>query len=107
MVVLGEYNLKVNEGHEQVIPIRDWINHPDYRRIAGSRPGSQHGDNDFAIIKLESHVIFNDHILPVCLPSNSKNYDDVNATVSGFGRTTCPQEGRNHEDELQKVTTRF
>ena len=99
--MLGEYNLKVNEGHEQVIPIRDWINHPDWDRMP---KGST---NDFAIIKLESYVIFNDHIPPVCLPSNSKNYDDVDATVSGFGRTTCPQEGRNHEDELQKVTIRF
>ena len=105
--MLGEYNLKVNEGRDQVIPIRDWINHPDYRRIAGSRPGSEHGDNDFAIIKLESHVSFNDFIHPVCLPSISKNYDDVDATVSGFDRTTCPVEGKNYEDELQKVTTRF
>ena len=94
-MTLGEHNLKEKKGTEQVIGIRDWINHPDWDRMP---KGST---NDFAIIKLVSHVSFSLHILPVCLPSISKNYDDVIATVSGFGRTTC---SGNLEDELQKVT---
>ena len=94
-MTLGKYKLKEKEGTEQVKGIRDWINHPDWDRMP---KGST---NDFAIIKLVSHVSFSLHILPVCLPSISKNYDDVIATVSGFGRTTC---NGNLEDELQKVT---
>ena len=101
-VVLGKYNLVVEEETEQVVNISDWINHPDFKQIAkGIYLAKGVPDNDLAIIKLASRVSFSYHVLPVCLPSSSKNYEGVSATVSGFGRTSC---NGTHENKLQKVT---
>jgi len=44
-------------------------------------------DNDFAIIKLETPVIFDDSTQPICLPNPNQNYDDVLAEVTGWGVT--------------------
>ena len=74
-----------------------WINHPSYG-AAGSF------DNDFAIIKLSSPVVFSDRVSPVCLPSSSTNYDSRVATVTGWGRLVS---GGSQPDILQKVLLTF
>merc|ERR1719317_714564 len=74
----------------QVAFVSRWINHPSY---SGN-------DNDFAIIKLSSPVVFSDRVSPVCLPSSSTNYDSRVATVTGWGTLSS---GGSQPNILQKV----
>ena len=69
-----------------------WINHPSY--------SSSTQNNDFAIIKLGSPVVFSERVSPVCLPSASTNYDARVATVTGWGTLSS---GGSQPDILQKV----
>ena len=68
--------------------MRKWIIHPSYKASST--------DNDFAIIKLASHVTFTERVFPVCLPSASTNYDNKVVTVTGWG-------DRQQTTILQKV----
>ena len=70
------------------ISVRDWINHPDWKKGPGhgrffQGPEPPDFDKDFAIIKLAEHVPFKNpkDAAPACLPKSSKSYDDVSATV--------------------------
>ena len=45
-------------------------------------------ENNFGIIKLDSDVNFSNRIAPICLPTATTNYDDVVATLTGWGRET-------------------
>ena len=56
--------------------------------------------NDFAIIKLATPVTFSDRIAPICLPTASTDYDDVLATLTGWGSDTLLG---NNFDILQKA----
>jgi len=58
--------------------------------------------NDFAILYLEKDLVFGDNVAPVCLPSkeNDDAYDNVVATVTGWGTT---YEDGPVEQILQKV----
>ena len=69
-----------------------WINHPSY--------SSSTQNNDFAIIKLGSPVVFSERVSPVCLPSASTNYDARVATVTGWGTLSS---GGSQPNILQKV----
>jgi len=73
-VYVGEHDVTKADG-EQKIGISRVTNHPSYGDF----------DNDFAIIYLAEEVTFTSKIMPVCLPSAGKNYDDVVATTAGWG----------------------
>merc|ERR1719317_1218348 len=88
-VVVGEHDVSKGDGEQKISPSR-WINHPSY---SGN-------DNDFAIIKLSSPVVFSDRVSPVCLPSSSTNYDSRVATVTGWGTLSS---GGSQPNILQKV----
>ena len=54
---------------------------------------SQDHDFDFALVKLSSPVELNDHVAPVCFPSESLKLDDVfgprsTCAVTGWGSTS-------------------
>ena len=74
--------------NNRYISVRDWINHPDWKKGHGQGrffqgPEPPDFDKDFAIIKLAEHVPFKNpkDAAPACLPKSSKSYDDVSATV--------------------------
>ena len=91
-VVVGDHHTEESDGEEK-FTANKWINHPDYNKGAFS-------NNDFAIIKLATPVKFRLGVSPICLPSGSGNYDNKNATVSGWG--TLSTEGKQ-PTILQKV----
>jgi len=90
-VVLGEHNLNVADG-EQRVQVCSTINHPNYN--------SNTQQNDFAILRLCNPVTFTKTISPACLPSSSKNYDNVQAVVSGWGTQS---EGGSQPSSLMEV----
>lgn len=75
-VVVGEHDVTQRDGEQRVTPSQ-WISHPQYN--------SNSQDNDFAIIRLSEDVTFSDTVMPVCMPDTGKNYDNVPATVTGWG----------------------
>ena len=95
-VVVGDHDTSKSDGEQKVSP-KEWIIHPSYKNQTRS-------DNDFAIIKLASPVKFRLGVSPICLPSGSGNYDNKNATVSGWG--TLSTEGKQ-PTILQKVCMIF
>jgi len=62
---------------EQTFVVRSILPHPDF--------DFNTQENDFAIIKLATPVTFSDRIAPICLPTATTNYDNVRATLTGWG----------------------
>jgi trypsin len=75
-VVVGEHDVTRSDGEQKISPSQ-WISHPNYN--------SNGNDNDFAIVRLSQDVIFSNTVMPACLPDSTKNYDNVPATVTGWG----------------------
>ena len=92
-VVVGEHDVTRSDGEQRIRPSA-WIQHENYN--------SRTTNYDFAIVKLASPVAFSDRVNPICLPSSTKNYDSVLATVSGWGTLYS---GGSQPSILQKVDT--
>ena len=75
-VVVGEHDVTRSDGEQKIAPSQ-WISHPDYN--------SNGNNNDFAIVRLSRDVTFSKTVMPACLPDSTKNYDNVAATVTGWG----------------------
>ena len=43
-------------------------------------------ENDLALLELESPVLFDVHIVPICMPEPDVDYTGRMATVTGWGR---------------------
>ena len=54
--------------------------HPDYGTIAGI-------DHDVGLIKLTNAITFpsDNRVAPVCLPTAGQEYNNVDATITGWG----------------------
>jgi len=74
--VVGEHDVTRSDGEQKISPSQ-WISHPSYN--------SRNSDNDYAIVRLSRDVTFSNAVLPVCMPDTGKNYDNVPATVTGWG----------------------
>ena len=92
-VVVGEHDVTRGDGEQQITP-SEWINHPKY--------SSDAEDYDFAIIRLSQEVTFSDTVMPACMPDTGKNYDNVPATVTGWGTlfSNGPQPSVLHEVDV-------
>jgi len=79
-VVVGDHDTQAADG-EIEYAVEDKVEHSgfDWETLA----------NDFAILYLGEDLVFGDTVGPVCLPSkeNDDAYDDVVATVTGWGTT--------------------
>uniref|UniRef100_A0A3Q3IGL4 Coagulation factor VII n=1 Tax=Monopterus albus TaxID=43700 RepID=A0A3Q3IGL4_MONAL len=81
-VVAGEHNTEVNEGTEQLIQVAEIIMHEKY--------ASHTADNDIALLRLATPIIYTPYAIPACLPT--RLLADLNLwaislhTVSGWGR---------------------
>ena len=92
-VKLGMHHVYQNDNVRVYKPIK-WIDHPNYKIT--------NYDNDFAIIKLSENVEMRaGKIGPACLPDPATSYDDVDATVTGWGRL---RDGGKQSNVLQKVS---
>uniref|UniRef100_A0A8C8VK73 trypsin n=1 Tax=Pelusios castaneus TaxID=367368 RepID=A0A8C8VK73_9SAUR len=89
-VWLGEHDLSVTEGTEQVIDSAKVIRHPKYK------PRTL--DNDIMLIKLASAATLNSYVKTVPLPSSCVATDTM-CLISGWGNTLSS--GSNYPDLLQ------
>lgn len=92
-VVAGEHDLRRNSGREQVRNVKQIIRHPGYR--GGIRP------YDMVLMKLDSDLVYNQAVQPVCLPAQgiSDDLTSRNCMLTGWGRTVGPQDST----KLQQV----
>ncbi|XP_034460423.1 coagulation factor VII-like [Hippoglossus hippoglossus] len=81
-VVAGEHNTQMDEGTEQFIQVVEIIMHEKYVM--------QTADNDIALLRLASPIIYTSYAVPACLPTRPLAELDLWAvslhTVSGWGR---------------------
>jgi hypothetical protein len=95
-VLLGEHDYYDDtEAVALRLSLAEIVNHPAYN------PDTT--DNDFSLLKLESHVDFDSfpHIRPACLPEDpTEDYDGFLATVAGWGTTSS---GGTVSNYLQKA----
>lgn len=79
-VRLGSTNLLVVDANTLIIPIDEFIVHPDYT------PKKRY--NDIALIRLTYKVEFNDFIWPACINTAPNNTNWLSVTAIGFGVTS-------------------
>ncbi|XP_067401806.1 trypsin-like [Emydura macquarii macquarii] len=84
-VRLGDYNLKVNEGTEQIRRIRNYFIHPQYNL----KPH----DNDFMLLELDEPAQLNSYVNTISLPTSCPA-PGRQCSVSGWGTITSPQKKR-------------
>ncbi|KAK9524285.1 hypothetical protein VZT92_018135 [Zoarces viviparus] len=81
-VVAGEHNTAVTEGTEQLVQVSEIFMHEDYVKITA--------DNDVALLRLASPVVYTPYAVPACLPTRPLAERELWAvgrhTVSGWGR---------------------
>ncbi|XP_064103443.1 trypsin-1-like [Macrobrachium nipponense] len=80
--VLGEHDWSTASESDSIQKrkVSEIITHPDF--------DSYTQDNDIALLRLSTPVDFpaNNEIAPVCLPPAGNLYENVNATVTGWGK---------------------
>ena len=69
---------------DTLVKVREIFVHPDYDE---SRKDAKF-DNDIAILKSETPLIFNKNVMPASLPNPSFNLKPKVAVVSGWGKHT-------------------
>jgi len=81
-VVVGEHNLRHNDGNEQSFRISRVYPHPHYN--------PRNFDNDICLLKLSKDLRFDRYTQPACLPKRANKERDYRTgdivTVSGWGR---------------------
>jgi len=97
VVVIGEHNYAstADTTATERRTIAQVISHPKYN--------SRTLDNDIALLRLESPIIFKSDnlIAPVCMPEAVNLFDDVPATITGWGTTSA---GGSQPKQLMEVT---
>lgn len=93
-VIVGDHDRSTSDG-EQTIAVRQIIPHPDFVTTSAA--------NNFGIVKLATPVTFSDRVAPICLPTATTNFDNVAATVTGWGFNTVAGSTTNI---LQKLDVR-
>ncbi|XP_064089876.1 trypsin-1-like [Macrobrachium nipponense] len=79
-IVVGEYDWsKPDETNETSYTVEKIYTHPDYSPVTVN--------NDVALLKLSQPIVFSsdNKVAPVCLPPPDLLYENVNATVTGWG----------------------
>merc|ERR1711962_134885 len=95
-VVLGKHH---RHGAEMSVNVKRVVDHPNYNSPTPL-------NNDFSLLELESPLDLDKvspEIRPICLPStsNSSQYENVDAVITGWGYTT---ESGSNPDALQEAT---
>jgi len=101
-VMIGELNYcdGANEGGSWIPVKRDNI-HPNY---VPSTQAGQGANNDIAILELSEDITFTASIKPACLPTSAtKDYSNLEATISGWGGTIAWSGNRPQQPEQCKL----
>ncbi|KAM3585222.1 uncharacterized protein V6R79_010780 [Siganus canaliculatus] len=81
-VVAGEHDILKDEGTEQTIEVAEIIMHENYVKATA--------DNDIALLRLATPIVYTPHAVPVCMPTRALAEGELWAvnlhTVSGWGR---------------------
>ena len=77
-VRLGEHNLKIDEGTEQLLPVSRVVMHENYNE--------QKTEHDIALLRLARDVKYSAAIKPACLPRKDVEADKL-CVVTGWGST--------------------
>ncbi|XP_069020366.1 coagulation factor VII-like [Embiotoca jacksoni] len=81
-VVAGEHNIEVSEDTEQLIQVVEIIMHENYVTSTA--------DNDIALLRLASPIVYTPYAVPACLPTRALANRELWAvrlhTVSGWGK---------------------
>ncbi|XP_053560973.1 chymotrypsin-like elastase family member 1 isoform X2 [Bombina bombina] len=82
-VVLGEHNLSLNDGTEQVIAVQQIIKHANWNT------NNVAAGYDIAVLRLASNAVLNSYVKLATLPSSGTVLAHNHAcTISGWGRTS-------------------
>ncbi|XP_067399049.1 trypsin-3-like [Emydura macquarii macquarii] len=81
-VRLGDYNLRMNEGTEQIRKVCNYFVHPKYN----PKPR----DNDFMLLELDEPAQLNNHVNTISLPTSCPAPGSP-CSVSGWGTISSPQ----------------
>jgi len=94
VVSVGEHNIRDNVEtiQPQTIEVSSVIKRADY--------SESDVNNDIAILRLETEVVFNNNVVPACLPTDTRDYTGYSAYVSGWGTTS---EGGSTSNVLREV----
>ncbi|XP_077971550.1 trypsin-1-like isoform X2 [Styela clava] len=80
----------------QVVALSDVVSHPEFDPTTY--------DNDVALMRMEHHLIMNDHISPICLPNaDEETVAGQVCAISGWGALS---EGGIMPNKLQEATVR-
>ena len=83
LVKIGDFskNSDIETIPQQNIPVAQIIERDDY--------DESRTNNDIALLRLSTDVVFNDNVVPACLPTDPNQlYVDQQAVVSGWGTTS-------------------
>lgn len=80
LVILGAHDLTGNIGRFKPvsIPVRRMIVHRSYNPATF--------ENDLALLELERPVVFQPHIVPICLPGRNEDFTGRTSFVTGWGK---------------------
>ncbi|KAH6931703.1 hypothetical protein HPB50_027249 [Hyalomma asiaticum] len=80
LVILGEHDLSGDIGRFKPVSI------PVRRMIVHRRYNPATFENDLALLELERPVVFQPHIVPICLPERNEDFTGRNSFVTGWGK---------------------
>ena len=99
LVKIGDYsqNSAIETIPQQNIPVAQIIERDDY--------DEKNINNDIALLRLSTDVVFNDNVVPACLPTDPNlKYDGQQAVVSGWGTTS---QGGSTSNLLKETTVKI
>ena len=82
-MITGSHHINEVDVNEDVIEVADAVIHHDYVH------GKGRFNNDIALLRLKTSIIFNDHVSPICLPDHDEVVDGTGGCkVTGWGVTS-------------------
>ena len=82
---VGDHDVEKEENSEQIIPIRQWINHENAAPYQCEKNAMKW---DYSIVVLQHSITFNRFVKPICLPATpDSSYFNKIALVAGWGMT--------------------
>lgn len=95
--VVGEHDVTDSNDGQERISVSSKNEHPKWN-------SGVINNYDFSILTLSRDVTFRTDVKPVCLPSPSKNYEGITATVTGWGTLSFGGEQPSKLNEVNVET---
>ena len=78
LVTAGQWRMRTLDGIEQIRAVNKVIMHPRY--------SAETKENDVALLRLSTELVFNDYVTSVCLPLDTDIFVGKEVLVTGWGR---------------------